>query len=144
MAINEMLLQSYEGRIRLFPACKESFSGSFRLYAANGALVYSQMTNGIVNYVYLEIKRGGNIDIVNPWECDSVNVYSADGKKQIVTANNKDCSDRLINLTVTENEKVLILPENTKPEDIDLHNQNIVMPKVPRMGKARLGIEKMF
>lgn len=144
MAINEMLLQSYEGRIRLFPVCKNNFSGSFKLYAANGALVYSKMTNGIVDYIYLEIKRSGNIDIVNPWECDSADIYSANGIKKTVPANNKDCSDRLIKLNVTENEAFLILPENTKPEDVNLRNDNIETPKVLRMGKARLGIEKMF
>lgn len=143
MAVNEMLLQSFEGRIRLFPACKKTFSGSFKLYAANGALVYSQMTNGRVDYIYLEIKRGGNIDIVNPWECDAADVYAADGK-QTVAADNKDCSDRLIKLTAAEGDALLILPENARPEDIELYSGITEIPKVLKMGKARIGIERMF
>ena len=144
MAINEMLLQSFEDRIRLFPACKDNFSGSFKLYAANGALVYSQMTDGTVDYIYLEIKRGGKINIVKPWESDFADIYLSDGKKLTVSADNSDCGDRIISLNLSEKESVLILPEKVDPEDIKIHNENKEIPKVLRMGKARLGIEKMF
>lgn len=76
-AINEALLQSYDGIIRVFPAVVNSinlFDSKFSLYATGGFIVSSEYTNinGIfvlpgVLYVGIKSLYGNKVKIYNPW-----------------------------------------------------------------------------
>lgn len=67
-AIDEMLLQSYSGKIRVFPAMPAEWSGTFKLHAVGGFVVTSERRNAQVLYVAVESKRGAKCVVVNPWE----------------------------------------------------------------------------
>ncbi len=63
----EMLLQSYDGTIRVWPAVPDTWSGVFRLRAETGFMVVSERTAGQVRYVAIESLFGDTCRLVNPW-----------------------------------------------------------------------------
>jgi len=66
--INEMLLQSYEGMIRLFPAWPASRDARFDSLRTYGAfLVSSEKRNGTVQWVNILSEKGRICRIENPW-----------------------------------------------------------------------------
>jgi alpha-L-fucosidase 2 len=74
--MNEALLQSYDDRIRVFPAMPsdQSFLGRFTLLAKGGFLVSSEKEGADIKYVGLESTLGGTAHLVNPWGSASVQV----------------------------------------------------------------------
>ncbi|MEU6432080.1 hypothetical protein ABZ860_39775 [Microbispora sp. NPDC046973] len=68
-ALNESLMQSYNDRIRVFPAVPgdASFAGKFTLLAKDGFLVSSEREAGEVKYVGLKSLYGKQATVVNPW-----------------------------------------------------------------------------
>jgi alpha-L-fucosidase 2 len=68
-AINESLLQSYNGKIRVFPAVpgNPDFVGRFTLLAKGGFLVSSEYEGGDIKYVAIKSLYGNSVTIVNPW-----------------------------------------------------------------------------
>jgi hypothetical protein len=74
--INEMLLQSYEGVIRIFPNWNHSKDASFDHLRAYGAfLVSSRITNGRVEYVKLFSEKGRPCILENPWPGKEVQLF---------------------------------------------------------------------
>ena len=67
-AINEMLLQSYSGKIRVFPAMPPGWSGTFKLHAVGGFVVTSERRESEILYVAVESKGGKTCVVINPWE----------------------------------------------------------------------------
>ncbi|MFD0671232.1 DUF5703 domain-containing protein [Cohnella sp. GCM10027633] len=78
-AINESLLQSYDGVIRVFPALpsEETFAAKFTLLASGGFLVSSEREAGQTKYVGIKSQYGGRATIVNPWPGEDVQVRKA-------------------------------------------------------------------
>lgn len=83
-ATSEMLLQSHDGRIRVWPAVPENWSGTFRLRAETGFMVVSERGGGVVRYVAVESLFGGACRLVNPWNA-AVRVTQA-GRPVLQTA----------------------------------------------------------
>lgn len=83
LAINEMLMQSYEGVIRIFP----NWTGKdarFRDLRAYGAfLVSSSMSDGEIPAVTVKSEKGRDCIIENPWKGFQVQVTSGNGRKEI-------------------------------------------------------------
>jgi hypothetical protein len=75
-ALNESLLQSYNDRIRVFPAAPTdgSFVGKFTLLAKDGLLVSSEREAGEIKYVGLKSLYGNPARVVNPWGTQQVRV----------------------------------------------------------------------
>ncbi len=79
--INEMLLQGYEGIIRVFPNWLKDKDASFNNLRTHGAfLVSSQQKNGIVQYIKIVSEKGNKCVVENPW-ARGVIVTNAAGKK---------------------------------------------------------------
>ncbi|MBW8705355.1 hypothetical protein MBT84_37715 [Streptomyces sp. MBT84] len=72
-ALNESLLQSYNDKIRVFPAAPSdsSFVGRFTLLAKGGFTVSSEREAGEVKYVGLKSLYGNATRVVNPWGASS-------------------------------------------------------------------------
>jgi chitodextrinase len=77
-AINESLMQSHTGKIRVFPALPSdsSFVGRFTLLAYGGFLVSSEREAGDIKYVGLKSLAGKAATVVNPWGTQAVQVRS--------------------------------------------------------------------
>jgi hypothetical protein len=65
--IQEMLLQSHEGIVRLFPAFPDSGRGAFSLHARGGFRVASETLDGKVRYISIASRAGGKIRVELPW-----------------------------------------------------------------------------
>ena len=67
-AVNEMLLQSTAGIIRVFPAVREKVKAAFRnLRAAGAVLVSAEQDESGVLFVELCSETDSHLTIVNPW-----------------------------------------------------------------------------
>lgn len=75
-AMNESLLQSYNDKIRVFPAVPNdaSFAGKFTLLAKDGFLVSSEREAGEIKYVGLRSLHGKQARVVNPWGTQQLRV----------------------------------------------------------------------
>lgn len=63
----EMLIQSYEGVIKLFPSVEKDFTGGFTGLLANGGFnVSAHMENGKVTYVKIKAIAGGMMRLYDP------------------------------------------------------------------------------
>ena len=68
LTINEMLLQSYEGVVRVFPNWPPSKDASFKRLRAYGAFVISSsVKKGQIQYVQLLSEKGRPCTLENPW-----------------------------------------------------------------------------
>ena len=73
--INEMMMQSYEGIIRIFPNWDRDMNGSFTNLRAYGAfLVSSSMQGGQIENVTLKSEKGRPCQMQNPWPGHKVKV----------------------------------------------------------------------
>lgn len=80
--VNECLMQSYDGVIRLFPNWNLSSDVSFRTLRARGAfLVSAELKGGCTQKVEIKSERGGMCRMCNPWKGKKVAVSSVTDKK---------------------------------------------------------------
>jgi alpha-L-fucosidase 2 len=85
-AINEMLMQSHEGLLRLFPVWPKSNDARFTRLRAYGAfLVSSELAAGLVKSVTLESEKGRDCTVLNPWPGKTV-VVMRNGQKSAQVA----------------------------------------------------------
>jgi hypothetical protein len=84
-AVNEMLLQSNEGKIRVFPAIPDNWATSFKLLA-RGAFVVSceRQKDGTIPTIFIESQKGNDCKVVNPWPDSEVEVWVLGSKKNQV------------------------------------------------------------
>ena len=67
-ALQEMLLQSHGGTIRLAPAVPAAWSGVFQLRAEGGFLVAAEVRQGQVRFAEVRSLRGHECAVANPWD----------------------------------------------------------------------------
>lgn len=85
LTINEMLLQSYEHIIRVFPNWNNNRDASFEKLRAYGAFVISSsLKNGKVEYVKILSEKGRPCKMENPWPGQKVQVVRNNKKAGIL------------------------------------------------------------
>jgi hypothetical protein len=86
-AINESLLQSYNDKVRVFPAIPNDpgFVGRFTLLARGGFLVSSEYESKDIKYVALKSLYGNPVTIVNPWGSARARVRRAVDNTAVLT-----------------------------------------------------------
>jgi alpha-L-fucosidase 2 len=86
-AMNESLLQSYNGKIRVFPAVPSdsTFVGKFSLLATGGFEVSSEREGGDIKYVGVRSLYGKTAQVVNPWGTAQVDVRRLSDNAVIAT-----------------------------------------------------------
>ena len=67
-AMNEALLQSYGGVLRIAPAAPASGQAHFTLHAEGGFIVSAEIVDGEPQWVAVKSTRGGDCLLANPWE----------------------------------------------------------------------------
>jgi len=80
--ISEMLLQSFQGKLRPFANWPKTADARFGDQRASGAfLVSSRLLGGVVQYVRIASEQGGPAVLVNPWPGKAIRLYrnGADG-----------------------------------------------------------------
>lgn len=109
--VNEMLLQSNEGKIRIFPATPMNWEGAFKLRARGAFVVSSQRyKDGTIPGILIESEKGSICHFVNPWGDEKLIIHSINGDKK-----------QVVNYKVQPNNEVVF---NTNPQSM-----YIVRPK---------------
>ncbi|WP_066375362.1 discoidin domain-containing protein [Herbidospora mongoliensis] len=86
-ALNNMLLQSWDGLVQVFPVWPTGKSGAFHnLRDEGGLLVSASRTGDAVEYITVKSEQGGVFEIKNPWTGTKVNVAADNGTTSNVGA----------------------------------------------------------
>ena len=137
-AVNEMLLQSHEEKIRVFPAVPQNWECAFSLLARGAFIVSSQKTEkGDVPCVEILSQKGNVCKIVSPWSESKVRVLNKD--KNVPYSINGD----VITFKTDVNEKYLIFPEDNLPTNKPSYT-SVPNKEEKRFYEATLGKERTF
>jgi alpha-L-fucosidase 2 len=114
--INECLLQSYTGELRLMPNwTRANGNARFQTLRAVGAfLVSGEIAHGEVQWLSVTAEKGGKLRLLNPWQGQTVQVIRCDQtvRRPYVAANNILAGERLeIDLQPRER---IVLRQNTR------------------------------
>ncbi len=83
--VNEMLMQSHEGVLRLFPVWPKDRSARFGNLRANGAfLVSAEFRDGQARNVRIESEKGRECKLLNPWPESEVVLYRNGAKAETI------------------------------------------------------------
>ena len=86
LTINEMLLQSYEGIVRIFPNWNHSKDASFDKLRAYGAFVISSsLKEAKIEYVKILSEKGRPCIMENPWPGKKAQLIRNDKKAEILS-----------------------------------------------------------
>jgi len=88
-AVNEMLLQSHQDWIRVFPALERRRTARFDLAAAGGFRIASECIRGKIAYVRILSKLGNTCALAWPWARGKARVIEARTKHEITFKNEK-------------------------------------------------------
>jgi hypothetical protein len=76
-AINEALVQGFDGLVRIAPAWPAGWSASGTVYVQGQAKVDVQIVNGAVAFAVLEAGATGTVKVRNPWGTTQVSVVDS-------------------------------------------------------------------
>jgi len=93
-AMNEGLMQSQNGVIRVFPSIPSdtTFVSSFTLAATGGFLVSSERDSGGIKYVGIKSVLGNTATVVNPWGAQQVDVRNMSTNAVVTTTSSSQFS----------------------------------------------------
>jgi hypothetical protein len=141
LAVNEMLLQSYSGTIRVFPAVPATWEGQFRLYAVGRFIISASRAGGQTTYVIIESQGGETCRLTNPWTAQIVTQYCWDNG----WANPQMLTGEILTFPTDAGASYLLLPEGQTPAMLVLMRISGKPNQVPkRLGDAHLGMPKGF
>jgi len=138
-AMNESLLQSYDGTLRVFPAFPDNKSGRFTLHAEGGFVVSSEIKSGKVQWICIKSLLGNPCKLQLPW---NKAFYQSNRKKK-----GQEVRGEITEIKTKTGEVIMILPEKQnmdtwsviteKPEP----NEKV---KYHSSGKTQLGLPRKF
>ncbi|MGL4853286.1 MAG: glycosyl hydrolase family 95 catalytic domain-containing protein [Phocaeicola sp.] len=139
-AVNEMLLQSHEGKIRIFPALPSNKSMAFTLMARGAFKVSSYISeDGKIPGVEIESLNGNSCRIQNPWSSGKVEIVNSKGNRVTYKLD----KEHVISFNTAKNETYTI-----KNSDISDVNPILFRAEqnnsVKKYGEAMLGKERTF
>ena len=138
-AMNESLLQSQEGIIRLFPAFDLSKDGRFTLHAQGGFIVSSEIKSGKIAWVAIKSINGNECKFELPW-ANAILISNLSKKNQLLNG-------AVVSFKTKANEEIFLLPTDSNLESWKVlkenpsANENV---KYHSSGKTQLGIPRMF
>jgi hypothetical protein len=137
-AVNDSLLDSTEGKIRVFPAEQPSGLTVFKLLARGGCVVTSER-NDDVRYIALEAKNDGDFTVVIPWTKSQTCIYK-DG-----TVTTADAAEEMT-VSLKKGERCVLCPRTRRLEVMysSHFEDDLVNNDVKRQGRAQMGRERNF
>ncbi|WP_405799847.1 glycosyl hydrolase family 95 catalytic domain-containing protein [Streptomyces sp. NBC_01506] len=110
-ATNESLLQSYNDKIRVFPAVPtdSTFVGKFSLLAKGGFMVSSEREAGEIKYVGIKSQFGNAARVVNPWGTQEVRVRRTSDNAVVTTSSSAEITFN------TGSNEVYVVERTAKP-----------------------------
>ena len=103
--INEMLLQSHEGVLRLFPVWPQGIDAHFSHLRAYGAfLVSGELSKGIVKGLMIESEKGKTCTLQNPWHGKAIILYRNGRAGETLRGDT-------VTFKTTDGERVAVMPQ---------------------------------
>ena len=136
--INEMLLQSYDGIIRIAPAFK--WDSEFTLHAVDGFVVSSEIKNGLVQWVAIKSLLGNLCEVKNPWGTEQVYIFRDDSVTQSAGQETVSFDTVEGNTYILSTDKDMKKNWSVKPR---IFKENKAS-KTSKNGMAHLGLSRMF
>ncbi len=137
-AMNEALLQSYDGVIRVAPAAGKR-TARFTLHATNGFVVSGEIEKGEVRWLCIVSQLGKPCKLENPWDKTCVYKNGSEGCRPLEQGIQEFPTNKGDVIMIAPDEKHLdqwtTTPVKYEP------NQNA---KTDSAGKATLGLPRMF
>lgn len=148
-AMNEMLLQSHEGFIRLLAAAPADWSGSFELAAEGGFLVNAEYDQANLEWAAIESRCGGRCRLVRPWADQKVRITAiaenGDMLGPVPFASTLDGTDRLCEWETQKGVLYIITTEDDDPSQWIVEEASFTKNQEARyLGEVQLGLPRMF
>jgi len=141
--VNEMLLQSNEGKIRIFPAIPDNWATGFTLLARGAFMVSSEkQKDGFLPGIYIESLKGNICRVINPWLDSEVTVWSLGEKEKQVSHKIQEKS--LIVFHTQPGQRYLILQKGMEPTLKRTIYQSILNNSPKSFFEAMLGKNRNF
>jgi hypothetical protein len=139
-AVNEMLLQSHDGVIRLFPAVPPDWECACSLWAVGGFRVSCRKTgDGVAAPVEIRSSQGGTCRMANPWPGQRVTVAAQEGSAGEV----REVEGEVLTVEAVAGGRYLLAPQGTKPAGVPLYTGD-PNPGPKRFHEAVLGRPRDF
>lgn len=135
--LNEMLLQSYDGVIRVAPAAG-SRSARLTLHAVGGFVVSAEISKGRVCWVAVKSRLGGPCRLQNPWQ--EASVYQNGSAAGLF-------ADPRIQIDTRPGDLLMVLPESGLYENWQTETNRCAPNQGPKhcpVGKNMLGLPRLF
>lgn len=135
----EMLLQSYRGVIRVFPALPDGESAMFTLWAQGGFAVTSECVKGDIRYIALKSRGTKMCRVLCPWRETPVTVLENGERKDF------SVKDGILDFEAAADSSYMIFRSEFPPENY-YHNSfdYYVNREVRKMGPAQIGLEAYY
>jgi alpha-L-fucosidase 2 len=138
-AVNEMLMQCQENKIRVFPATPSNWESAFTLLAGGAFLVSSYKDkNNVIHGVEIMSQHGNTCKIQNPWPHKSVYIIS--GKKKIAYKIDKN---DVITFNTSKGKRYLI-SDSEGNKNVPIIFTSKMNDKPKHFSEATLGKERTF
>lgn len=132
MVITEMLMQSYNNLIRLFPGIHGKANVRFGNLRAEGAfLVSSEMVKGKVTFVSITSEKGGISKLENPWKLETINLIRKNGKREKIKG-------KIISIELKRGETGTLVPENTRLKLKKIISNRKPCPKIKKFSDGTI------
>lgn len=147
-AINEMLLQSYDGSLRICPSVPGAWDVRFDLAAAGGFRVSAERRGGRILFVAIESRLGGPCRLVHPWPAESaacVDVTAGSSPGAVALAEEQAGADRILRWETETGRRYLLAPAQTALENwkvVGVKPERRTAPR--RLKQAVLGRERLY
>lgn len=137
--INEMLLQSSKGVLRVFPALAREQDAMFTLWGEGGFVVTSERYQGEVRYVAIRSTRGGVCRLSDPWPGEALTARCGYEHIELARQGDELCFD-------TEAGEEYILFRCEFPPECYYHAPFAAAKNedVKRLGTMQLGLAKYY
>ena len=138
-AMNEALLQSHDGVIRIMPATTARQAARFTLHSRGGFIVSAEKNAGRIEFVAIKSLLGHRCRVESPWP--KASLYS--GGRKIMTF----VDDPVLQFNSQAGELLLLLPDESPMADWTTTPEAPAPNQKARShssGKAQLGLERMF
>ena len=138
-AMNEALLQSYDGTIRVFPAFNGHKTARFTLHAQGGFVVSSEIKSGNIAWIAIKSLYGNTCRLELPWNETSL--------QSSLNRNSRLVSGKTTAIKTKPDEVILLIPQGQDFQTWSVvaekpsANENV---KYHSSGKTQLGIPRMF
>lgn len=137
--INEMLLQSCGGVLRVFPALPKEQDAMFTLWGEGGFAVTSESCRGEIRYVAIRSTRGGVCRLVDPWPGEQLAVRQGHERVDILREKGH------ITFDTTPGREYILFRREYPPECFYHATFSAVRNEgVKRLGKMQIGLAKYY